>query len=168
MPFRRVQIYLKLLKSEAPTPEQHEFIERVGRWWELVGSRSGGRILGWLMICDPPHRSAAQLAEELRLSAGSVSTQTTALERIGFVERITFPGDRVSYYRMPPNVWLEQMRAEADRVRDLRDMAAAAADVIPQERRDRVEDLERVAAFFLERWPGMLEELAEYLKREKS
>lgn len=96
-----------------------------------------------------------------------MSTQTTALERVGFVERITFPGDRVSYYRMPPNVWLEQMRAEADRVRDLRDMAAAAAEVMPEERRDRVEDLERVAAFFLERWPGMFDELAEYLKRER-
>lgn len=120
------------------------------------------------MICDPPHRSAAELAAELTLSAGSVSTQTTALEKVGFLERITFPGDRVSYYRMPPNVWLEQMEAEADRVRELRNMAAAAADVMPAERRDRVEDLDRVAAFFLERWPALLEELAGYLKREKS
>lgn len=119
------------------------------------------------MICEPPHRSAPELCEQLQLSAGSVSTQTTALERVGFVERVTFPGDRVSYYRMPEDVWLEQMRAEQDRIRALTDLAASASAVMPEERRDRVEDLDLVAAFFERKWPELFEELAEYVKKER-
>jgi DNA-binding transcriptional regulator GbsR (MarR family) len=146
-----------------PTAIQHDFIERVGRWWEMVGSRSAGRILGWLMICEPSQRSAAELVDDLKLSSGSVSTQTSVLERVGLVERVTFAGDRVSYYRLPPNVWLELMKLEMVRMREMRELAAAAADVIPTERPDRVEDLDRVTAFFMERWPELIEELSDYL-----
>lgn len=156
------------MKSNSPTPEQHDYIERVGRWWEMVGSRSAGRILGWLMICEPPHRSAAELTRDLHLSAGSVSTQTTVLERVGLAERVTFPGDRVSYYRLPQNVWLELMKLEAVRMDELRALAAAAGDVIPSERPDRIEDLDRVAVFFMERWPRLMEELGAFLEKERT
>ena len=151
-----------------PTQAQHDFIEVVGRWWEMVGSRSAGRILGWLMICEPPQRSAAELMEDLQLSSGSVSTQTTVLEGVGLAERVTFPGDRVSYYRLPPNVWLELMKLEAVRLRELRELAAAASDVIPAERPDRIEDLDRVAVFFMKRWPELIDELSRLLEKEKS
>lgn len=151
-----------------PTQAQHDFIETVGRWWEMVGSRSAGRIMGWLMICEPPQRSAAELMQDLQLSSGSVSTQTTVLERVGLAERVTFPGDRLSYYRLPDNVWLELMKLEAVRMRELRELAAAASDVIPAERPDRVEDLDRVAVFFMKRWPELIDELSRFLEKEKS
>jgi len=150
-----------------PSPEQHIFIEKVGRWWEVVGSRSAGRILGWLMICEPAPRSAAQLTEELQLSGGTVSTQTTVLERVGFLERVTFPGDRVTYYALPPNVWVELMKTESARIQEMKDLADAGAGVIPVERPDRVEDLGRVASFFLEDWPDTMERLMSYLKERR-
>ncbi len=133
----------------------------------MFGSRSAGRILGWLMICEPPQRSASELISDLHLSAGTVSTQTTAMERIGLTERITFPGDRVSYYRLPPDVWLELMKLETVRMGELRDLAAAASDVIPSERPDRIEDLDRVAVFFMKRWPELIDELSQFLEEER-
>jgi DNA-binding transcriptional regulator GbsR (MarR family) len=152
-----------------PSATQHEFIERVGRWWESVsGSRSAGRILGWMMICEPPHRSSAQLVEDLHLSAGSVSTQTTILERIGFLERVTFPGDRVTYYRLPEGVWVELMRGEQQRIGEMRELAAAAVELTPQERPDRVEDLDRVALFFLEEWPDLMDRLVRKVEKERT
>jgi DNA-binding transcriptional regulator GbsR (MarR family) len=151
-----------------PNEAQSEFVERVGRWWETVGTRSAGRVLGWLMICDPPHRSAAGLADELHLSAGSVSTQTSTLERIGFVERITFPGDRASYYQLKPNVWFDLMMTERARLQEMRDLASAAFDLVPGERPDRVTDLDRVAEFFMNEWPGLMKRLSEQLQKEKA
>lgn len=156
-----------ILKLMKPTEAQSEFIEKTGRWWEQIGSRSAGRILGWLMICEPPHRSASELQTELALSAGSVSTQTTALERIGFVERVTFPGDRASYYQLRPHVWIELMRSEEARLAELGDLAEAATDVMPSVRPDRVGDLARVSEFFIDEWPGLMARLEERLKREK-
>ena len=150
-----------------PTEAQHAFIEKVGRWWEMIlGGRSAGRILGWLMICEPPHRSAAQLMDELHLSAGTVSTQTGVTERVGFVERVTFPGDRVTYYQLRPNVWVELMRAETERIGEMLRLAEAGEEVLPAERPERVADLRRVASFFLEEWPDTMERLMEYLKEQ--
>lgn len=151
----------------SPSAAQHEFVEKVGRWWEMVGGRSAGRILGWLMICEPPHRSASQLIEELSLSAGTVSSQTTVLERVGFVERLTFPGDRATYYQLRPNVWVELMRTESDRIAEMKQLAEAGALVLPTERPGRVEDLRRVASFFLDDWPDTMKRLTKYLEEQR-
>lgn len=152
-----------------PRSDQSEFIEQVGRWWETFsGSRSAGRILGWLMICEPAHQSSPQLADALQISAGSVSTQTRVLEGIGLVERITFPGDRVTYYQLKPHVWIEIMWSEQQRIEEMKGLAEAASDVTPQERSDRVDDLRRVADFFLERWPELMNDLDRFLEKERA
>ncbi len=152
-----------------PNPEQSAFVERVGRWWEsLAGSRAAGAILGWLMVCEPAHQSSAGLAEALKISAGSVSTQTRLLERVGLVERITFPGDRMTYYQLRPHVWLQMMWSEQQRIEEMRDIATAARLVMPDERPDRVEDLGRVAEFFLERWPDLMDGLMAHLEKERA
>jgi len=151
-----------------PTLEQHEFIEHVGRWWETgTGSRNAGRILGWLMVCDPPYRSAADLVEGLEISSGSISTQTRLLESLQFVERITFPGDRATYYQLRPNVWVEVMRTEMDHLERMRAMSIAGRDVIPDERPERVTDLGLIAQFFLDKWPSFMNELLMYLEKER-
>ncbi len=83
-----------------------EYAEHVGRYWsDRGGSRAQGKILGWLLICHPPHQSSKQLQETLHMSAGTVSTNARILEQIGFVERITFPRDRAIYYRMATDAW---------------------------------------------------------------
>lgn len=152
-----------------PTTAQSAFVERVGRWWEsLAGSRSAGSILGWLMVCEPAHQSSAGLAEALKISAGSVSTQTRLLERVGLVERVTFPGDRMTYFQLRPHVWLQMMWSEQRRIEEMRAIAEAARAVMPDERPDRVEDLGRVAEFFLERWPGLMDGLTVYLQKERA
>lgn len=47
-----------------------------------------GRALGWLLVCEPPEQSAAELAETLQASKGSISTATRVLLRLGFIERV--------------------------------------------------------------------------------
>ena len=151
-----------------PSPEESEFVERVGRWWEqLSGSRSAGQILGWLMICEPAHQSSSDLSSALKISAGSVSTQARLLETVGLLERITFPGDRSTYYQLKPNVWRELMWSEQQRIEEMRSLAAAAEPLTPDTRPDRVEELGLIAAFFLDRWPDLMAELDDYLEKER-
>ena len=46
--------------------DQQHFVEEVGLLFEHAGlPRMAGRILGWLLICDPPHQSPGELAEVL-------------------------------------------------------------------------------------------------------
>lgn len=163
-----LQYILKILKSRHPTPEQHEFIEHMGRWWETsTGSRTAGRILGWLMICDPPHRSASELVDGLEVSSGSVSTQIRLLESLQFVERLTFPGDRATYYQLKPDVWVEVMASEMGHLERMKTISEVGAQVVPEERPERLTDVGLIAQFFLERWPSVMEELLEYLEKER-
>ncbi len=82
------------------------FVERFGVVGDDMGlSRTMTRLLGWLVVCDPPHQSAQQIQAGLRLSSGSVSTGLSALARGGLVDRLTFPGDRHTYYTVGPDGW---------------------------------------------------------------
>ncbi len=154
---------LKLVKLTEP---QVQFVERVGRFWESVSlGRSAGRILGWLMICDPVHQSAADLVGRLGMSTGSVSTQLRSLQQLGLVERVTFPGNRASYYQLPEGVWSKTMAAEFERLVQMRALAESAAEVIPSVRPDRVSDLAVVAQFFTEEWPLLIDRLSDRLTK---
>ena len=142
----------------------------MGRWWEsTTGGRSAGRILGWLMICEPPHQSANELVEALELSTGTVSTQIRVLEGILFVERVTFPGDRSTYYQLKPDVWIGVMMSEPQHIRRMLELSEAASALTPETRPDRVTDMGFISTFLLERWPALMDELMDELrKRERN
>ncbi|MCP5095569.1 MAG: MarR family transcriptional regulator, partial [Chloroflexi bacterium] len=45
------------------------FVEDVGLFFEQVGlPRMSGKIMGWLLIADPPHQSMSELVEALQAS----------------------------------------------------------------------------------------------------
>lgn len=118
------------------------------------------------MISDPPHQSSSDLVAALELSAGSVSTQIRLLERI-LVERITFPGERATYYQLRPDVWVGVMMSEPEHIRNMMRIAEAASDVMPEERPDRVTDMGFISRFLLDRWPTLMEELKVELEKER-
>jgi hypothetical protein len=90
--------------------------------------RSMTRLLAWLVVYDPPHQSAQQIRAGLRLSAGSVSTATAGLTRIGIVERLAFAGDRRTYYRIGPGGFRSLLEARVVVLGDLRRIAQSALD----------------------------------------
>ncbi len=144
----------------ALTAAQAGFVERVGRYWEGWGQpRTAGRMLGWLMICDPPEQSSADLASALAVSAGSVSTTTRQLQQIGLIERVTFPGDRASYFRLHDHAWMRVLESRQEGIRGLHGLALAGTQVLPATRPDRVEELREMTEFMLEEWPKLMERL---------
>jgi len=64
-----------------------------------------GRILGWLMICDPPEQSPAQIAEAINASRASLTTNMRLLIASGLVHRLTRSGGRTAYYRIDNAMW---------------------------------------------------------------
>lgn len=69
-----------------------------------------GRILGWLMICDPPEQSAGEIARAVGASRASLTTNMRVLTASGFVQTLTRPGERTSYYRIADDAWAEVTR----------------------------------------------------------
>jgi DNA-binding transcriptional regulator GbsR (MarR family) len=58
-----------------------------------------GRVLGALLLADPPGLSSSELANALGASSGSISTATRELIRPGIAERVRVPGKRQDYFR---------------------------------------------------------------------
>lgn len=97
--------------------ELERFVERSGRLWEEDGlPRIAGRIFGLALLSERA-LSLDEMADTLGVSKASVSADTRLLQRIGFLERITKPGDRRDYYRCTERSF---ERAIAERVRRMR------------------------------------------------
>jgi hypothetical protein len=80
--------------------EERRFADELGHFWEDAGgTRMAGRVLGALLLADPPGMSSSQLCEFLGVSAGSVSTATRELLRPGLAVRVSVPGERQDYFR---------------------------------------------------------------------
>lgn len=145
--------------------EASRFVEMVGRLWESWGQpRTAGRMLGWLMICDPPEQSSADLGAALDASAGSVSTTTRQLMQVGLLDRVTFPGNRASYFRLHEHAWIQVMDARLEGIRGLHQVALAAEPLTPERRADRVDDLRFITEFMLEEWPGVIDRMQSQLE----
>jgi DNA-binding transcriptional regulator GbsR (MarR family) len=69
-----------------------------------------GRILGWLMICDPVEQSAADIAEAIGASRASLTTSMRLLTVGEYVRRGTRAGERTSYYRIDSDAWPRAVR----------------------------------------------------------
>ena len=81
------------------TPEDQRFIEALGLHFEDRAGfpRIGGRMLGLLMLASKP-MALGTIAELLKVSPASVSTNIRAFHTKGLVEEIGLPGDRRHYY----------------------------------------------------------------------
>lgn len=107
------------------------FIEMMGRHFEEEGvARIAGRLFGLLMLVEHD-ASLDELAEALKVSKGSVSSNARLLEDWGVAERVTRPGDRKDYYRIAPNMserlierQIERMQLFIQRVNHSRDEMA--------------------------------------------
>ena len=119
------------------------FVEGMGLFFESEGGpRIAGRLFAFLLLQDEP-QSLDALAESLRVSKASISTNARLLEERGLVERVSRPGDRRDYYIAAP----DQSRTVELRLEGVRQMGALleqALDAIPRRRRAARERLTRM------------------------
>jgi DNA-binding MarR family transcriptional regulator len=71
-----------------------------------------GKLMGWLLICNPPAQSGAELAAALGLSKGSVSGGLKMLEASGVVRRVPMPGRRGTFFEMTPDAMMRAAGSE--------------------------------------------------------
>jgi DNA-binding transcriptional regulator GbsR (MarR family) len=104
--------------------EVMDFVEQMGGYFESNGlTRLAGRLLGWLLVCDPERQSSEELAVALNASSGGISTNGRLLIQFGFIERLAGAGDRRTYFRLRPNAFAA---GERQRIRTMADMTAMA------------------------------------------
>lgn len=87
-----------------------------------------GKLLGWLLICDPPQQTNADISVALGLSKGSVSTGMRMLETAGLVRRVPVPGRRGHGYEMVDDAFLAVSRSDSYAV--FRDLMQRGLDLV--------------------------------------
>lgn len=115
--------------------------------------RAAGRMLAWLLVCDPPEQSAEDLGRALEASTGGVSMTVRLLTQHGFVRRIGRAGERKSFYRVSPGAWETVMATEQASTTRLRALGDKGLSLLPQDNPARRERLQEMTSFyrFLER-----------------
>ena len=89
---------------------REQFIEQIGLVAQGEGMpRIAGRLMG-LMVFDGKPRSFGELATELKVSRGSISTNARMLEERGIIERLGIAGDRQDYFPLAENAVAECRR----------------------------------------------------------
>jgi hypothetical protein len=71
--------------------------------------RMVARLLGWMLICDPPQQSSADLARALGVSRASISIATRLLEASNLIRRVADPGRREHLYEVDVQMFTGQM-----------------------------------------------------------
>ena len=136
------------------------FVEEMGQALASYGmTPMAGRMWGWLLICDPPEQTAAELAEALQASRGSISGTARMLANAGMIRRTTRRGDRREYFSVAPETF-EQFLAGAGRIyRYFREIAARGLVAIedrPPASRARLQEFHDVFAFVEQKVPAVL------------
>jgi MarR family len=138
------------------------FIEELGMQLELEAGapRMVGRVLAWLLVCDPPEQSAADLAERLHASKGSISTATRVLLRLGLIERVRLRGERFDRFIARPQAWDDYLWRE-EQFSAPRRVLGLGLDALadePPARRARLQELDSIYAWWQQRIGKLHEE----------
>ena len=149
------------MEQERRRMEERHFVEDVGLLFEEMGfPRMAGRILGWLLICDPPEQSAGQLAGALQASKGSLSTMTRLLLQMNLIERVAVPGERRDYFRLKPGAWISLVRQELYEFVALRQLTERGLELLQSddsEVKQRLEDARDLFAYLEREYPVLIE-----------
>jgi DNA-binding MarR family transcriptional regulator len=78
------------------------YADRVGRVWaaRYRVSPITGRLIGYLLVCDPPGQSISELAEALQASRSAIAGAVKDLQALGLLRRWRAAGERVDRVRI--------------------------------------------------------------------
>lgn len=108
--------------------------------------RTAARMLGWLLICDPPAQSSSELAAALGMSRASVSIGARVLGATGLIQRAARPGSREYRFEVDPNAWASMEAGE--RFRPWRQIAERGLTLLDDPESERAARLRAARDFY--------------------
>lgn len=145
-----------------PTGAELTYVDQVGRFFSTRYDMPPvtGRVLGWLMICEPAERTAAEIAEDLQMSRSAVGAAVATLERWGQARRIRRAGERADRISVIAAAG-EHKLAEDDEYSASAALGREGLELLrdePLERKGRLLEMVAFAEFLIERMPAVAEE----------
>ncbi|MCP4357697.1 MAG: MarR family transcriptional regulator [Chloroflexi bacterium] len=136
------------------------YVEEFGLYYEQFGlPRTAGRVLGWLLVCDPPRQTMNELVEVLQVSKSSISSASRVLIQTGLADRISLPGKRRDYYRINEDAWIRGWELQIQQAPQMRQMAERGLALLDSEsdiRKKRLVEMHELYTFMEVESPKLL------------
>jgi DNA-binding MarR family transcriptional regulator len=144
-----------------PTDAELSFADEFGRFFARQYGMPPmmGRIAGWLLICDPPAQTAAEIAEALQVSRSAVGTAVDLLEKNAVARRTRVPGERAD--RISANPAAAEQGLDPSEYAGYVALASQGLELLadaPPARRRRLLELAAFHDFLIERLPPLAAE----------
>lgn len=143
----------------AESDAAQEFVERIARFFGDEGLPIiAGRVIGWLLICEPQEQSAAELAAALGASRSSIGNATRMLTPSGLIEGVRRRGERQEYFRISPDGWARMLASRYAKTAAFRELVTDGLDAlgdVPPTRRERLENVRELYEFLEEELPAL-------------
>jgi DNA-binding MarR family transcriptional regulator len=144
------------------TDAELAFADRVGRFFARQYGLPPvtGRVAGWLLICDPPEQTAAEIAEALQTSRSAIGSAIASLENQGQILRTRAAGERADRVSFHPDAAVRALEAPDEygaMLALIRDGLEVLRDA-PPARRARLLGAAAFYEFLLERMPALAAE----------
>lgn len=146
--------------------QERSFVEDFGMFFEqLGGPRMAGRIVGRLLVAEPPEQSSAQLMRYLDASKASISTMTRYLIQLGLIDRVGVPGERIDHFRLRAGAFARLTEARVRQTSDVLAILERGLELpVAQANRTVRRRLEEVRGFYEFFRSELLETLQRYEK----
>ena len=131
-----------------PRDEEITFADHLGRFY---ARRYGfppmvGRVLGYLLVCDPPGQTIAELSDALLASRSAITGALDVLERLHAIRRSRAAGERMDRVRV--DFSSAQARGfDISEYQELGDLAREGLQVLTDASPERRTTLVEMAAF---------------------
>jgi DNA-binding transcriptional regulator GbsR (MarR family) len=138
-----------------PRDEEITFADHVGRFYtrRYAFPPMVGRVLGYLLVCEPPEQSIAELSEALLASRSAITGALDVLERLHSLHRSRAAGERMDRVRLDFSS-AEARGFDITEYQELGDLAREGLEVLkdaPAERKADVLELGAFADFLVDR-----------------
>jgi hypothetical protein len=145
-----------------PTPDEYAFLDRVADFYarEYRFPPVAGRLLGYLLICQPPEQSIAELSEALLASRSAITGAVAVLASYRAVRRTRTAGQRMDHVALDPRA-LDPTGFAGAVYAEQATLARAALALLTDGRTGRRSMIEEGAAFYeflAEKMPALLAE----------
>ena len=136
------------MTQSQPTEAQLKYVEEFASFMTRTGlAWMPGRVMAWLLVCQPPQQTAAQIADALGASRGAISGAVNLLTTSRLIERVRFRGDRKDYFRIPADAWTVRFRHGVELTRELGQLARRGLSALPDKSEENAYRLNELAEF---------------------
>jgi DNA-binding MarR family transcriptional regulator len=147
------------------TDAEITFADHMGRFYasRYAFPPMVGRLIGYLVVCDPPEQSIGELAEALLASRSAITNAVKSLETMRLIRRTRVAGERMDRVRLDPSS-PQAMGLDTSEYEEMRDLVLEGLEVVgdaPAERRAWLVEWLEFTDFLIEQINRMSQEWSE-------